>query len=95
MIQHNHSLVVIRSLFTENKQKFLVYYDEKWDCKLFLNYKTMDRDNENSILDRVAADLALNREDMECHYITLHQEYRKNILSAMERTEFIITDYMN
>ena len=70
MIQHNHSLVVIRNLFTENKQKFLVYYDEKWDCKLFLNYKTMDRDNENSILDRVAADLALNREDMECHYIT-------------------------
>ena len=65
MIQHNHSLVVIRSLFTENKQKFLVYYDEKWDCKLFLNYKTMDRDNENSILDRVAADLALNREEME------------------------------
>lgn len=65
MIQHNHSLVVIRNLFTENKQKFLVYYDEKWDCKLFLNYKTMDRDNENSILDRVAADLALNREEME------------------------------
>lgn len=65
MIQHNHSLVVIRSLFTENKQKFLVYYDEKWDCKLFLNYKTMDRDNENSILDRVAPDLALNREEME------------------------------
>ena len=65
MIQHNHSLVVIRNLFTENKQKFLVYYDEKWDCKLFLNYKTMDRDNENSILDRVAPDLALNREDME------------------------------
>lgn len=54
MIQHNHSLVVIRNLFTENKQKFLVYYDEKWDCKLFLNYKIMDRDNENSILDRVA-----------------------------------------
>lgn len=65
MIQHNHSLVVIRNLFTENKQKFLVYYDEKWDCKLFLNYKTMDRDNENSILDRVAADLGLNREEME------------------------------
>lgn len=65
MIQYNHSLVVIRNLFTENKQKFLVYYDEKWDCKLFLNYKTMDRDNENSILDRVAADLALNREEME------------------------------
>lgn len=25
----------------------------------------MDRDNENSILDRVAPDLALNREEME------------------------------
>ena len=39
-------------------------------ANFFLNYKTMDRDNENSILDRVAADLALNREGMECHYIT-------------------------
>ena len=27
--------------------------------------------------------------------ITLNKEYRKNILSAMERIEFIITDYMN
>lgn len=85
MIQHNHSLVVIRNLFTENKQKFLVYYDEKWDCKLFLNYKTMDRDNENSILDRVAADLALNREDMECHYITSRVQEKYSVSHGENR----------
>lgn len=68
MIQDIIRIHYLRKKYNINKDKsqnFLCYYDEKWDCKLFLNYKTMDRDNENSILDRVAPDLALNREEME------------------------------
>lgn len=42
-IQHKHSLVAIQSLDTSAEKKYLVYYDEQWDCKLFLNYKTVDR----------------------------------------------------
>lgn len=42
-IQHKHSLVAIQSLDTSTEKKYLVYYDEQWDCKLFLNYKTVDR----------------------------------------------------
>lgn len=42
-IQHKHSLVAIQSLDTSATKKYLVYYDEQWDCKLFLNYKTVDR----------------------------------------------------
>lgn len=35
MIQHNHSLVIIKESFNDNMKRFLLYYDEKWDCKLF------------------------------------------------------------
>ena len=38
MIQHNHSLIAIKNQVGEEK-RYLVYYDERWDCKLFLNYK--------------------------------------------------------
>lgn len=64
-IQHNHSLVII-----EKSDKFLVYYDERWDCKLFLNYKTQNRNNEEHIMESVAADLKLNRDSLQCTYIS-------------------------
>ena len=56
MIQHNHSLIVIKDSFSGIKERYLLYYDEKWDCKLFLNYKTQDRNNEDVIVDNVSAD---------------------------------------
>ena len=40
-IQHKHSLVAIQFPDTSAEKKYLVYYDERWDCKLFLNYKTV------------------------------------------------------
>lgn len=42
-IQHKRSLVAIQFPDTSAEKKYLVYYDERWDCKLFLNYKTVDR----------------------------------------------------
>ena len=35
MIQHNHSLVAVKDNSCEEKLCYLVYYDERWDCKLF------------------------------------------------------------
>lgn len=64
-IEHNHSLVVIKK-----RDKFLLYYDERWDCKLFLNYKTQERNNEASITERVAADLNLDRDSLQCTYVS-------------------------
>lgn len=42
-IQHKHSLVAIQSPDTFAIKMYLVYYDERWDCKLFLNCKSVDR----------------------------------------------------
>lgn len=69
LIQHNHSLVAIRDTFDE-ENRFLVYYDERWDCKLFLNYKTADQNNEDVIIDRISADLGIDKRKILCNYIT-------------------------
>ena len=69
LIQHNHSLVAIRDTF-EKSNRFLVYYDERWDCKLFLNYKTVEQNNEDAIVDRISADLGVDRRKLSCHYVT-------------------------
>lgn len=70
MIQHNHSLVVIRDTFKQQPGRFLVYYDERWDCKLFLNFKTVNGDNETAILERVSASLQIPKENISAKYLT-------------------------
>ena len=67
MIQHNHSLVAIKN---EKENSYLVYYDERWDCKLFLNYKTQDRNNEAALKEQVSADLNIDSHSIICNYIT-------------------------
>ena len=77
MIQHNHSLVIIKESFNDNIKRFLLYYDEKWDCKLFLNYKTQERGDEAAIIANVVKELKLNQKEVKCRYITskLQEKY--------------------
>lgn len=50
-IQHNHSLVAIKDTFSVDSKRYLTYYDEKWERKLFLNFKTIEEDNENNLIE--------------------------------------------
>ena len=68
MIQHNHSLICISR--QSDTKEFLVYYDERWDCKLFLNYKTQEHNNEAYILDCISDNLGIDRDILKCRYIT-------------------------
>ena len=88
-IQHKHSLVAIQFPDTSAEKKYLVYYDERWDCKLFLNYKTVDRADEESVINKVSADLNVDKSQINCTY---RQKYRRNILKAIRRIGSIITD---
>ena len=65
-IQHKHSLVAIQFPDTSAEKKYLVYYDERWDCKLFLNYKTVDRADEESVINKVSADLNVDKSEYSC-----------------------------
>ena len=69
-IQHNHSLVALKDSFSTKGNRFLVYYDERWDCKLFLNYKTSDYDNEAYIIENISTDLGIAKRNISCKYIT-------------------------
>lgn len=67
VVQRNHSLVVIPN--SKDEQKLLVYYDERWGCKLFLNYKTQEKKNETFIMDEISADLQLNKSQLNLQYV--------------------------
>ena len=69
-IQQDHSLVVIYNRDMAGTKRFLVYDDERWDCKLFLNYKTQARNNEAALIDKVSTDLQIDKSQMHCRYIT-------------------------
>ena len=40
-----YSLIAIKDTFNEYPKRFLLYYDTRWDCYLFLNYKTPEDSN--------------------------------------------------
>ena len=46
---HPFSIIAIKDTFNEYPNRFLLYYDERWDCKLFINYRTKPSDEENEI----------------------------------------------
>lgn len=85
MIQHDHSLVVISNSQLCDEKTFLVYYDERWDCKLFLNYKTQDRNNEAFIIDKVSADLQVDKNKMNIRYVTSRVQEKYSVSHAENR----------
>ena len=70
MIQHNHSLIIIKNSAPGIKTKYLTYYDERWDCKLFPNLKTADKDNEAFIISNLSNDLGIPKKEIKCKYIS-------------------------
>jgi len=84
-IQHNHSLVAIKDTFSVDSKRYLTYYDEKWECKLFLNFKTFEEDNENNLIENLSSNLSINRSSIRCEikgnqvdekYSVSHKEMR-------------------
>ena len=41
MKEHPHSIVLIKDTFNQHTNRYLLYYDSRWNCKLFLNYSTI------------------------------------------------------
>ena len=85
MIQHDHSLVIISNSQLRDEKTFLVYYDERWDCKLFLNYKTQDRNNEAFIIDKVSADLQVDKNKMNIRYVTSRVQEKYSVSHNEDR----------
>lgn len=78
-IKHPFSIVVIKDEFEKYPDRFLVYYDTRWKCRLFLNYHTQENvsENEAKIKEGLSRDLHVNVSDISMNYkdVFLHKKY--------------------
>ena len=80
MKEHPHSIVLIKDTFNPNSNRFLVYYDSRWGCRLFLNYATITEDfskDEQNIAKHLQMELKISEEKMECafEFEKVHEKY--------------------
>ena len=69
-VTHRFSLAAIKDTFNEHPNRFLVYYDNAWDCWFFFSFPTSDRQNEESIMQRISSKLKIDRPDITLAYIS-------------------------
>lgn len=67
MTEHPHSIVLIKDTFNENANRYLVYYDARWKCRLFLNYSTVNSDigsDETNIRKHLGMELKIEEKNI-------------------------------
>lgn len=71
-----HSLAIIKDTFNEFPKRYLLYYDERWKCYLFPNYKTTNN-NETDIIQRLSNELEIKEENIKLNYKAkdIHSKY--------------------
>lgn len=78
-IKHPFSIIAIKDEFQTYPGRFLVYYDNRWKCRLFLNYHTQESlpENEARIKIELSQDLHLNVSDIQIDYkdTILHKKF--------------------
>lgn len=65
-----YSLVAIKNTFAKFANKFLLYYDEQWDCKFFINFSTLATGNDKNIIEKLSNMLNIDKSLIETEYIT-------------------------
>lgn len=70
-IEHPFSIVAIKDTFREYPNKYLLYYDNRWNCWFFLNFKTKeDSDlNASNIKKGISSKLKIDTNEIELNYI--------------------------
>lgn len=75
-VTHPFSIVAIKDEFNEYPNRYLLYYDERWNCNFFPSYKTVDN-NEESIKSKLSSELKVAEDKIELEYKTfeIHRKY--------------------
>ena len=76
---HNHSIVAIRNSFEEFPNHNLLDNDTRWECFLFLNFKT-NVNNESFIINGLSHQLKTDRSNIRLDYISqmVHEKYSES-----------------
>lgn len=80
MKEHPHSIVLIKDTFHSNDNRFLLYYDARWDCRLFLNYATVTSDfelDQKNIAKHLQMELKVSQDNLEGAFAfeKVHEKY--------------------
>lgn len=78
MEKHPHSIVLIKDDFNRNPNRYLLYYDNRWNCKLFLNFHTVqgeDEDNIHNLENHVKAELKTTPSSCRFAFERIHSKY--------------------
>lgn len=78
-ITHNHSIIAIKDSFNEFPNRFLLYDDNRWSCRLFLNFKD-NINNESFIIDGISNRLKIKRNQISVKFIAqqIHEKYSES-----------------
>ncbi|MCI7130563.1 MAG: hypothetical protein MSA09_08450 [Lachnospiraceae bacterium] len=78
-IKHPFSIVVVKNEFKQYPDRFLVYYDSRWKCRLFLNFRTQQdmTENEEKIKRALSNELQVDMSDIKIDYKNtyLHKKF--------------------
>ena len=78
-ISHEHSIIAIKDSFNQFPNRFLLYYDNRWSCLLFLNYKN-NINNESFIASGVSNSLKVDSSQISVKYLAqkIHSKYSES-----------------
>lgn len=78
-VTHPFSIVAIKDSYNDFPNRFLLYYDERWNCWFFPNYKTLSDDSSNTsnICEHLSAQLKLPADSirLELKGEAVHRKY--------------------
>ena len=81
-IEHPFSIVAIKDTFEQYPNKYLLYYDTRWNCWFFFNFQTKndERQNETSIKKGLSAKLKIDAEKFELEFKdeAIHHKYSES-----------------
>lgn len=83
-VTHPFSVVAIKDTFNEYPNRYLLYYDERWDCKFFPSYKTVDN-NEDNIKSKLSSELKVDESKIKLEFKTFEIQKKFSVSHNEDR----------
>ena len=93
-ITHNHSIIIVKDSFNKFPNRFLVYDDKVWECRLFINYNE-NENNEAFIKSHLSSELNVDISDITLKFTTMkiHEKLsQRDKINKMYCHKFYLAD---
>ena len=76
MLEHTHAIIIIKN----DKDEYLQYYDNRWNCFLFPNCKLSNDNHIKQINDYLSSIFSLNIQENQINYIMdkVHEKFSES-----------------